>query len=521
MAALPLAFLALDPGALIALSLRVIGVTLSGALLFALLREEKPTRLTDLRAVGFTLLGALMFWAVTAPKPAPAAIGPGTPLTSPGFQAAAGAKMMLRYSLVQEWAQEQSAVQKLSIDQSRRQALKALPAPPGQAETLRAARLRAVILGTMSEWEQGRQAILGSLEAPSDRDPEVVAAERHLWEQLYADDPPTPSTIAEHEATLDELKMGWLADVLRLTAYRRAGDQAAVDEISARVYASAMRALLPIGIFIAALLLISLLAFGLGATALALRLQGKLPTLPQDWRPVSPPLVEGLMLMMLLLSSPIAAWLADSLGDLANGGAVGSLAGALFATGTLQAVALVYLAVRLRARGATLAEIGFHGRDLRKNILYGVAGWVMVFPLVLIVAYCSARFGSQLLPDAPPPTHPVINLLAEDRNVWFVALVVFAGAVVAPIFEEIFFRGGLYGAIRRKWGVWPGLLLSSTVFAAIHPQGPLGFLPLFTLAAAFCLLYEWRKSLVPGIVAHAVNNGFAFLMLLTLAPSLE
>ena len=50
------------------------------------------------------------------------------------------------------------------------------------------------------------------------------------------------------------------------------------------------------------------------------------------------------------------------------------------------------------------------------------------------------------------------------------------------------------------------------------PQLPLGFVPIAGLGAAFAALYEWRESLIPGMVAHAASNALVFLFL-TLIPS--
>jgi membrane protease YdiL (CAAX protease family) len=48
--------------------------------------------------------------------------------------------------------------------------------------------------------------------------------------------------------------------------------------------------------------------------------------------------------------------------------------------------------------------------------------------------------------------------------------------------------------------------VSSILFAAIHPQG-WPFIPvLASLALAFCVAREWRGTLVPGMVAHGINN---------------
>ena len=101
---------------------------------------------------------------------------------------------------------------------------------------------------------------------------------------------------------------------------------------------------------------------------------------------------------------------------------------------------------------------------------------------------------------------------------------IFVACVLAPLVEEIMFRGALYQHLREigpglaKWAsVAFSVLVSGFVFAAIHPQGWLGVPVLMSLATAFALSREWRGSVVPAMIAHGINNGMSTLMLLTFA----
>lgn len=90
--------------------------------------------------------------------------------------------------------------------------------------------------------------------------------------------------------------------------------------------------------------------------------------------------------------------------------------------------------------------------------------------------------------------------LTTAQIVWIVLLV----CVLVPIGEEMFFRGFVYGTLRR-WGVVAGTVLSALLFGAVHQQ-IVHFLPIAILAAILALLYERTGSLLPGMVVHAVNN---------------
>jgi membrane protease YdiL (CAAX protease family) len=81
----------------------------------------------------------------------------------------------------------------------------------------------------------------------------------------------------------------------------------------------------------------------------------------------------------------------------------------------------------------------------------------------------------------------------------------FIGGMVGPIAEEVFFRGVLYGFLRR-WGVVVALVVSTLVFVLIHPLKS-GF-PVTQAVGGivFALAYEMGGSLVVPITIHALGN---------------
>jgi hypothetical protein len=85
--------------------------------------------------------------------------------------------------------------------------------------------------------------------------------------------------------------------------------------------------------------------------------------------------------------------------------------------------------------------------------------------------------------------------------------------LIAPVVEEMLFRGLLYHTIKRigfpRIALWGTTLL----FAAIH-SNLLTFLPLFVLAVALTLLYEATDNLLSCILAHSLFNAANFVTLL-------
>jgi uncharacterized protein len=112
---------------------------------------------------------------------------------------------------------------------------------------------------------------------------------------------------------------------------------------------------------------------------------------------------------------------------------------------------------------------------------------------------------------------PVFRLLREFRTPADVVTLAILVAIVVPIGEEIFFRGLTYGALRRRLGRHAAVLASAAFFAAAH-LSLVTLLPILILGTILAYLYEYTGSLVPGMIAHAINN-LAALVLFYLSPS--
>ena len=199
-----------------------------------------------------------------------------------------------------------------------------------------------------------------------------------------------------------------------------------------------------------------------------------------------------------------------------------SLANSLIVSILVQITSLGALAWPL-ARGMSFTKmremLGLSPSDLSlKEIPAGIFGTLAFWPVMLVLLCLTAGL-IQSFPDAPTPEHPLPMQLAKGSRLdWWLG--VFAAVVMAPIVEEIFFRGFLFRHLRessRLAGVrpsfWISALMSSILFAAVHPQGILGLPALGGLATLFCLLRETRNSLVASIAAHAMGNGTTLLLL--------
>lgn len=79
------------------------------------------------------------------------------------------------------------------------------------------------------------------------------------------------------------------------------------------------------------------------------------------------------------------------------------------------------------------------------------------------------------------------------------------GGLIGPITEEIFFRGIIYGFLRR-WGVLAAISLSTLIFVSIHPLGD-GLPVTQTIGGiVFAAAYEKEQNLIVPITIHCLGN---------------
>jgi membrane protease YdiL (CAAX protease family) len=128
--------------------------------------------------------------------------------------------------------------------------------------------------------------------------------------------------------------------------------------------------------------------------------------------------------------------------------------------------------------------------------------WLAFFTFSAIWSVFMNAVGVKLNDDLPE------QLGVGNSNVALVFVAVLV-CVIAPMAEEFFFRGFLFGALRGYLKLWPAALITGLVFGLIHFK--LEFLaPLAVLGVALCLLYAQTGSLLPCIALHSLNNSLAF-----------
>jgi membrane protease YdiL (CAAX protease family) len=161
-----------------------------------------------------------------------------------------------------------------------------------------------------------------------------------------------------------------------------------------------------------------------------------------------------------------------------------------------------------------LSRVGVSLKNWKTDILWGIGGYIATLPFMII----ALLIGAALMKVFGQSTHPATELIEAGANGATIFALYISASVVAPIWEEIMFRGTLLPALAKTFGrpLW-GILASSFLFAAIHPQGVPLWLGLGSIGAMNGLLAYQTKSLIPSIVLHALNNSLVLALALILS----
>ena len=171
-------------------------------------------------------------------------------------------------------------------------------------------------------------------------------------------------------------------------------------------------------------------------------------------------------------------------------------------------VALLLISWLFVYRPRALAGLpSFPGREpLRaaaRGAAWGVAAWVVSTVLIGIMAVVLQQLGMEPEPQAAEQALTVIDP-------W---LAILAIVVLAPIAEEIFFRGVVFNAWLREGGRRFAFIGSALLFAVIHVS-LLSLLPIFALGLMLAWIYDRTGTLVAPIAMHATVNGISVALAL-------
>jgi membrane protease YdiL (CAAX protease family) len=145
---------------------------------------------------------------------------------------------------------------------------------------------------------------------------------------------------------------------------------------------------------------------------------------------------------------------------------------------------------------------GFDRLNFTKVFLWGAGLLLAALPLI----FASSAIVSNLLHiNSQKDSQPIMQLFERVAEPTRKIPIILLAIVIAPLAEEFFFRGFLYGVLKRYAGGLPALVFTGVAFAVIHLHLP-SILPLFLLACVLTLAYELSGSLLVPMAMHALFN---------------
>jgi membrane protease YdiL (CAAX protease family) len=238
-------------------------------------------------------------------------------------------------------------------------------------------------------------------------------------------------------------------------------------------------------------------------------------TAQQAWIGVAVTLGPLLLLGLAILALPrsVGAAQARPLSPLQD--AIGGVL-AFGLTSVLEATFLVaplFFALRTCPAGsgmiAALRALGFRRPDWRVAALWMVIAGALGYAASALYDVLKGPLGLQTNTD----------ILAEQIKVAPLTTLglLLAGALVAPICEEVFFRGFALPGFARAMPIWAAIVISSLLFGVAHID--LGTLAPLIVIGLLLGVVRWKtRSLWPSTLLHTLNNTAALLALLPLLP---
>ena len=152
----------------------------------------------------------------------------------------------------------------------------------------------------------------------------------------------------------------------------------------------------------------------------------------------------------------------------------------------------------------------FNYLPLKDAITQGIKGCLTIIPFVLL----SSLIMNNLI-ENQNGSNPLLEIVLNNKNYLSFILLFVTTTLLAPLFEEIIFRGVLLPILSRDFGIILGILVSAFIFALAHLS--LGEMPpLFVLGIGLGITRIASGSLLSSVIMHSLWNGLTFLNLFLL-----
>lgn len=172
----------------------------------------------------------------------------------------------------------------------------------------------------------------------------------------------------------------------------------------------------------------------------------------------------------------------------------------LFFSILAQAIAIIAATwIITRKRGVPWSKLGWRGNG--HMLVIGLGAGIVVFFLIQLAGWLfSIESGNGSANSL------FAGVLARKQSLYTLPALILASGILAPLSEELFFRGVLCTGLSNSFGTVTGIMVSSAIFTVLHGDFSITALLIFFAGLVFALLYKKSGSLLVPIIAHGVHN---------------
>ena len=159
----------------------------------------------------------------------------------------------------------------------------------------------------------------------------------------------------------------------------------------------------------------------------------------------------------------------------------------------------------------SIKALGLSLVSLSDNTKHGIKLYLVTLPSIVLAGFfinwISSYYGNATDMQA------VVRWVLEEQSTFILVSLLLFGIIIAPIIEEIIFRGFFQPALKNALGGRYAIVAGASLFAAVHMDA-FAFLQIFILGILLGYLYEKTKTLAASIVVHILHNSLTLIFLL-------
>jgi uncharacterized protein len=178
----------------------------------------------------------------------------------------------------------------------------------------------------------------------------------------------------------------------------------------------------------------------------------------------------------------------------------------LYLLQSLISLYILYL-FTIRKYKVKIKDFGFRKINLLKSLKFVLLMWFLILILLSgLVETLRLFFGDNI----PGFAKQIDHIPLFGNNLFGYISLFLSAFIIAPIVEEIIFRGFILQGLIKYLSPLSSVLITSLIFALLHFEFA-SIIPLFIIGSMLGFIYLRKKSIWDCLIYHAINNGFALI----------